>query len=55
MVWIATEEASEFNIFPKIVGDDLIFSVGICFLVISNIVMYFTLENLIDKGWRIKN
>ncbi len=29
--------------------------VGICFLVISNIVMYFTLENLIDKGWRIKN
>ncbi len=29
--------------------------VGIYFLAISNIVMYFTLENLIDKGWRIKN
>ena len=27
---------------------------GIVFLITSNIVMYFVLENLIDKGWRIK-
>ncbi|MCP5362499.1 MAG: ABC transporter permease [Rickettsiaceae bacterium] len=29
--------------------------VGICFLVISNIIIYLMLEKLIDKGWRIKN
>jgi len=29
--------------------------VGICFLIISNIIIYLMLEKLIDKGWRIKN
>ena len=28
--------------------------IGICFLVIANIVMYLVLERLLDKGWRIK-
>ncbi len=28
--------------------------VGICFLVISNIIIYLMLEKLIDKGWRME-
>ena len=28
--------------------------IGVIFLITANIVIYFTLERLIDKGWRIK-
>jgi hypothetical protein len=28
--------------------------IGVGFLIIANMVMYFVLERLIDKGWRIK-
>ena len=28
--------------------------IGVGFLITANILMYFLLEKLIDKGWRIK-
>jgi hypothetical protein len=28
--------------------------IGLGFLITANILMYFLLEKLIDKGWRIK-